>query len=98
MHSMILIKLFWPVDMHTIISNDWNSEYRYLMQENQMAEAKISPTVSSHNENPSTIEDFKEFLELHATAMEMSGFMQEAGNLRRWTAELAQKSSDKAFS
>ena len=41
---------------------------------------------------------FKEFMDVHATAMEMSGFMQEAGNLRRWTAELARKSTDAEFS
>lgn len=62
-----------------------------------MAEAKNSLTVDFHGGNPSTIEDFKGFLEVHATAMEMSGFMQEAGNLRRWTAELAQKSTDAEF-
>jgi hypothetical protein len=95
---MILIKLFWFAVLHTISINCWNSQYSYFMQENQMAEAKISPTVSSHKGNPSTIEDFKEFLDVHATAMEMSGFMQEAGNLRRWTAELARKSTDEEFS
>ena len=68
------------------------------MQENEMAEAKISRTIDSRSGDPSTIEDFKVFLGVHATAMEMSGFMQEAGNLRRWTAELVQKSTDAELS
>jgi hypothetical protein len=69
----------------------------YFMQENQMAEAKISRTVDSRNGDPSAIENFKEFLEVQATTMEMNGFTPEAGNLRRWVAELARKVTDAEF-
>jgi len=58
-----------------------------------MAEAKASLPIGSRGGVPSAIENFKEYLELQATTLEMGGFMQEAGNLRRWVAELARKSS-----
>lgn len=40
----------------------------------------------------SNIDDFKEFLDLQATRMELNGYMAEASNLRKWAAELNRKS------
>ncbi|MCE5336241.1 MAG: hypothetical protein LLG06_16790 [Desulfobacteraceae bacterium] len=58
-----------------------------------MQEAKVRRTIDAHaGTSFSNIDDFSEFLELQATRMELSGFMSEATNLRKWAAELNNKS------
>ena len=62
-----------------------------------MAQARPGRIGDQRSGASTSIDDIKEFLESKAAAMEMSGFMQEAGGLRRWAAELARKSTEADF-